>query len=281
MGRRFARIVALMVAVLSIAPWRASVAQTVPDPSIFALYPFELPAGAQIVDSRVATNGAVIDQHLQSGRPLPDGRVTGYYLQAKTLTASGGTASVISYLASIFTTNRTAQDAFADQQDFWQSEVVNFGNSAYEEDLGDFFLAHLYTLRDANGNTDSELFFQRGAVFIEVTLQNFGTLSRDERKALLLGIAHTLESRANGTPAPLTPTVTDTPLPTATATVTPKPTRTPRPTATPTRVKRVPTRTPTPTPQTAYGHPVQESVHCKKGYRLVHGRCTKAKAGKP
>lgn len=275
MGHRAFFLFALAVAALGVAPLRSTVAQTVPDPSIYALSQFELPPGAQILDSRVATNGSVIDQHLQQGKPLPDGRITGYYLLARTLKDSGGVASVLSYLASVFSSNRDAQQAFVDQQDFWQNEVLTLGPNAYEEDLGDFFLAHLYTLRDANGNTDSELFFQRGAVFFEVSLQNFGTLSRDDRKALLLNIAHTLESRAEGTPPPTTPTVTNTPMPTATRTATPRPTRTPKPTAT--RIRTKPRARASATAMPAYGHPVLERGRCKKGYKLVRGHCTKSK----
>jgi len=187
-------MVLFAVLALGLAPLHQIHAQTAQDPSFFALNQSELPVGFQVTDSRVATNGIVIGQNLQPGKPLPDGRITGYFLRAHVLTSTGGTASILSYLASIFVSNNAAQAAFSDQHDFWQGEVANFGNSAYEEDLGSFFLAHLYTLRYANGNTDSELFFQRGSVFFEVTLQNFGTLSRDQRKAMLLGVAQTLES---------------------------------------------------------------------------------------
>lgn len=278
MRRRIGLVVALLALALAVAPRGMSVAQTVDDPSFYALTAAELPPGAQIVDSRVATNGAVIEQHLQSGKPLPDGRLTGYYLQARTFTPSGGVESIITYLVSIFDSNRSAQAAFASQQEFWQGELASFGSSAYEDDLGTFFLAHLYTLRDANGNTDSELFFQRGAVLFEVSLQNFGTLSRDDRRALLLGLAGTLESRFNGTPAPFTPTATATPTVTPTPTATPRPTATRRPRATP---KPTATRTPRPTPRPTarrtqgYGRPIPERPRCRRGYRFIRGHCKK------
>jgi hypothetical protein len=276
-------VAVLAVLALGVQPHRQTNAQTAQDPSFFALNQSELPNGFQITDSRVAANGAVIEQHLQPGKALPDGRITGYFLQARSSTSTGGASSILSYLASIFVSNNAAQVAFSDQHDFWQSEVANFGNNAYEEDLGSFFLAHLYTLRDANGNTDSELFFQRGTVFFEVSLQNFGTLSRDQRKALLLGIAQTLESRSNGTPAPVTPTITDTPRPTPTNTATPRPKATAkaRRTATrkPTAVARV-TSGPHGKPTAGasnYGHPIKEGLRCKKGHKLVGTRCKKIK----
>ena len=282
MPRRLLLIAVLALVAFGVQPHRQTDAQTAQDPSFFALNQSELPDGFQITDSRVAANGAVIEQHLQPGKPLPDGRITGYFLQARAATSTGGASSILSYLASIFVSNNAAQVAFSDQHDFWQNEVTTFGNNAYEEDLGSFFLAHLYTLRDANGNTDSELFFQRGTVFFEVSLQNFGTLSRDQRKALLLGIAQTLESRSNGTPAPVTPTITNTPRPTATNTATPRPKATakPRRTATP---KPTPSRTPSsrakPTSGAGsnYGHPVKEGLRCKKGHKLVGTRCRKIK----
>jgi hypothetical protein len=277
----------LVMLALGLLPLRQMEAQTAQDPSFFALNQSELPDGFQITDSRIATNGTVIEQNLQQGKPLPDGRVSGYFLRAHAFTATGGTASILSYLVSIFVSNNAAQVAFSDQHDFWQSEVANFGTSAYEEDLGAFFLAHLYTLRDANGNTDSELFFQRGTVFFEVTLQNFGTLSRDQRKAMLVGIAQTLESRSEGTPAPQTPTITPTPLPTATSTPTPRPKATAKPRRTtvakPTATRAKPTRTPsshvtaTSSSGASYGHPVKEGLHCKKGHKLVGTRCRKIK----
>jgi hypothetical protein len=276
----------LVMLALGLLPLRQIEAQSAQDPAFFALNQSELPSGFQITDSRVATNGTVIEQNLQPGKPLPDGRVSGYFLQARAVTATGGTASILSYLVSIFVSNNAAQEAFSDQHDFWQSEVASFGASAYEEDLGSFFLAHLYTLRDANGNTDSELFFQRGTIFFEVTLQNFATLSRDQRKAMLLAIAQSLESRSEGTPAPQTPTITPTPLPTATSTRAPRPTATAKPRRTsaakPTPTRPKPTRTPstqlTPTSSgTGYGHPVKEGLHCKKGHKLVGTRCRRIK----
>jgi hypothetical protein len=273
-------LAALAVLVLAATvPYGSTAAQTVADPSFYALTQSELPGGAEIIRSLVATNGAVAASNLQPGAPLPAGRLTGYYLEARTHTATGGTGSDLSYLVSFFNNSDDAQTAFNDQQTFWQHELASFGNSAFEENVGTFPAAHLYTLRDANGNTDSDLFFVRDSVLVEVSLADFNTLSRDERDALLLKIARTLESRTQGTPPPITPTDTASPTDTATPTIIPTPTRTPRPTATRKPIatpRKTPTHVPTRTPLPSYGHPVAEPLHCKKGYKVVHGKCKKA-----
>jgi hypothetical protein len=279
--RRFVVVLALMVLVVAaVVPRGSTQAQTVADPRFYALTQSELPPGAVITDSEIAKDGALIAGNLQPGAPGPGGWLTGYYLAARTSTPSGGTASVISYLVSFFDNSNDSQYAYSARQAFWQNELATFGNSAYEDNVGDFPAAHLYTLRDANGNTVSELFFVRNAVLVEISLADYNTLSRDERDSLSLSLAGALNSRLLGTPAPITPTDTDTPTvtPTLTATplptATPKPTRTPKPTPTP---HRTATRTPTRTPIPNYGRPVQEPVKCKKGYKLVHGRCKKVK----
>jgi hypothetical protein len=279
--RRFVVVLALVVLlVAALAPRGATHAQTVTDPQFYALTQSELPAGAVITQSEVASNGAIIAGNLQPGAPGPGGWLTGYYLAARTSTPSGGTASVMSYLVSFFDSSDDSQYAFTAREAFWQNELATFGNNAYEENVGDFPAAHLYTLRDANNNTVSELFFVRDATLIEISLADYNTLSRDDRDSLLLSLAQTLLSRTLGTPAPITPTDTATPTitPTPTATLpptaTPKPTRTPKPTPTP---RRVPTHTPTRTPLPSYGRPVQEPAKCKKGYKLVKGHCKKVK----
>lgn len=265
MLRRAVLGVLIVLAGLAALPGGRLSAQSTP--ASFALTAADFPSGSQIVESEVASNEDITLRHLQIGPAPPPGRVSGYYMQARILDATGRIHLVISYLVSLYDTAASAQQAFAQQTDFWQGLVRS---GAVERPLGtdapgEPGAVHWYALSTAAADTHSELYFRRGAVFVQLDLDSFGGGPTVPETNAFLAMARTLDNLA-GHPATVTPvpTATATPLPTATRTPLPTPTLTPAP-------------SPTPKPTLAPVRPVKEPKTCKKGYRKVNGKCQKSK----
>lgn len=257
---------------LAAVPWGLSSAQSAPDPAVFALSPQDLPPGSQVVDSRVATNFDVSANYLQIGPAFPDGRLTGYYLQARAYDPGGHVRLVTSYLVSIFQTLGQAGEALFNQNDYWQQlgksapvQSLPFDANAY----GDPGQARWYSVTDSNQHTHSELFFRRGPDFVELDLDSPQSQPTTADTQAFLAMAQKLDGLASGRLIPTaSPTATSAPTPRPTATSTRTPTATPRP-------RPAATRKPTTTPTVASIKPVRESRQCKKGYRRVRGKCQK------
>lgn len=261
MTRRLIVVLIGLVLALAVVPRGSSSAQTAPvDPSAYALATSDFPPGSQVTSSHVASNADVDLRYLQIGPAPPPGRITGYYMQVHENDAAGHLRLVTSYLVSIYGTAEEAATAFANQTAFWQGQVQATANLLPPNTYGDPGQQHWFTLPDSSGNTHSELFFQRGPIFIQVNLDTFGSPAGGADTQLLLSVASKLDARAAGRPLTATPTLTSTP----TRTPVPTATSTPRPTA-------MATRTPTPPPL----KPIKETRPCKKGQKRVKGKCKK------
>jgi hypothetical protein len=273
MRRRALALIAIVVVLATAqAPRQVSHAQSVVDPSIFALLPLDFPQGSQIADSRVVSNETLAIEHLQIGPPAPAGRLTGYYTQARIPNPSGGFRAFLYFLASIYTDNASATTARQAEDDYWKALLHQAPSRVDIEPIsspvGDAGSSRWYAYHDPNGNSHSELFFTRGRFFIEVNFDIFGAPIAGSDLQAVQQIAVALDTIA------LTGKSRATPTPTATPTATP--TSTPTPTATPTRTPVPPTATATPP------KPVQEATRtskkppkCKKGQKLVKGKCKK------
>lgn len=257
--------VMLVLAIAVLSPQGRSAAQSGVNPSVFALTASDFPPGSQIVDSGVASNADVALRHMQIGPGAPAGRITGYYMQARSFSGAGNLQLVTSYLISLYPTAENADIAFNQQTDFWRGLLRS---GAMERPLdagayGDPGREHWYVLSSASGDTHSELFFRRGSVFVELNLDSYGAGPGADAVDAFLAMGKKLDLVAGHPP-------TATRVPTATATATSRPTSTPRPTATS-------TPRPTSAPTLAAIKPVKETKPCQKGYKRVHGKCQKVK----
>lgn len=271
MARRLITVLLALTVILIAAPYRFSSAQSAPDPTAFALPQSAFPPGSQIVDSAVAANTDVDVRYFQLGPAPPAGRLTGYYMQARAYDSSGRLRLVTSYLVSIYATTAAADTAFTNQWAYWHTITQATENPLPLNAYGDPGRYHWFAVTDSSANTHSELFFERGAIVVQMNLDSFGGPATAADVQAFLAMATTLDTRA-GRPPTLTPT------PTTTATRTPVPTRTPtpRPTSRPTaRPKPRPHPGATRTPTLPAVKPIKETPPCKKGQRRVKGKCRK------
>ena len=194
--------VMLVLAVALLSSHDRSSAQTTRDPASFALSAADFPPGSQIVESEVASNEEVAFRHLQIGPPLPAGRTTGYYMQARSYDSAGKIRLVVSYLVSLYTTADTADAAFNGETEFWRG-LVGAGAQVrpLDADLyGEPGRQHWFAFSSASGDTHSELFFRRGSVFVQMNLDTYGSGTTPLDVDAFLAMAHTLDVVA-GRPA--------------------------------------------------------------------------------
>jgi hypothetical protein len=255
-------ILCLLAVILVLVPQSHSTqAQSTLDPTVFAAPLSVVTAdGGTVTVQRVEDNvtAAADPMFLRpsgtTGRSLSQqGRQTGF--QADFLVGTVGYA----YSASIFQSSSQAGAAFLAQQAFWKAGSTDPTNSENPiTNVGDVGLADWWVGATVSSGTVyavNEEFFARGRILVEVYL----IISADDITALGTSpfalqdaLSQNLDQIA--VTANIAPTATSTPLPTST----PKPTATPRP---------APTAKPV----------AHTSVKCKKGYKVVKGKCVRKK----
>jgi hypothetical protein len=147
-----------------------ALAQTRLHPAVFALSPTAFPAGSQVVRSGIETNHRLlVDQAGHFGLPPGVlGRRTGYYMDAVEGDQTVAVRTYTSYLVSIFRSARQAQTAYDVRWDNWFAENYFTSPVAPPIRVGVGGAEALFHTLDPSLPPETELFFRRGAVLVEV-----------------------------------------------------------------------------------------------------------------
>lgn len=156
--------------VVSGASVRPASAQASLHPSLFALPASLFPFHSRLVRSGVESNGRLQrDDAAHFGLPPATiGRLTGYYTDVHEVTEAGQPSGYISYLISIFATPRQARDAYSFRWDTWFDAAYYTTPPPVAVPVGDRNSAALFRGLAPDAQTPDELFFQRGAILVEV-----------------------------------------------------------------------------------------------------------------
>jgi cell division septation protein DedD len=237
------------------------------DPALLRLPSSGLPAGS------VVDHDAVSDNADADGAPSPDGhpartyqlhhqlydvlgRITGYRMDFHF--NDGGVEIEGGYLASIFATPDAAKAAMNDA--VGQDSIIAYVGHKLPDacTAGDACQAYYGPNPNEPGKTGMIVIFTRGPILMEVAAQvpndSFNQLETS-MEASLFGLAATLDALAQQALGAPSTGGSSTPTPTATATSIPVP------------PPAAPTKTATKT----------SKKHCKKGYKLKHGKCKKVR----
>jgi hypothetical protein len=146
-------------------------------PELFALAPADFPQGSHMVRAGVESNQLLLrDQVFRFGpHPRRLGRLTGYYMEALESPGGSGLQVSTSYLVSIFTSRRQALFAWEMQYSSWFAENYFTAPPPIDIPLGERGAQALFSTHTSAMSTMSELFFQRGAILVEIFQEVDGT----------------------------------------------------------------------------------------------------------
>jgi hypothetical protein len=173
-----------------------------PKPAVFALPAAYFPPRSRIARSGIETNRQLLrDQALSFG--LPGGllgRQTGYFADAVDAGSPSRPTASTFYLVSIFGSPRQAQAAFDDRWDTWFAIDYNTTPPSAPIAVGDRGAEALFHTLDPRQPAQTELFFRRGAVLVEVFQSGTSKARSSERIRAFYRIAARLDVRARQHP---------------------------------------------------------------------------------
>jgi hypothetical protein len=167
-------------------------------PALFALSPDNFPAGSHVVRAGVETNHRLLlDQAQHFGLPPGVlGRRTGYYMDAVEGDQTAIARTYTSYLVSIFRSVRQAQIAYDVCFDTWFAANYYTTPATPPIRVGDNGAEALFQTLNASLPPESELFFRRGTILVEVVQGTpAGTPTAEQRHSFYL-IARKLDAVA-------------------------------------------------------------------------------------